>query len=64
MWLEENEGQRINEMRTDEAIAVKPDYVGTACPFCLTMIADGIAAREVGEQMKALDVAEILEKAL
>ena len=64
MWLEEHEGQRINEMRTDEAIALKPDYVGTACPFCLTMINDGIAAREVGEQMKALDIAEILEKAL
>ncbi|HBV85679.1 heterodisulfide reductase-related iron-sulfur binding cluster [Desulfosporosinus sp.] len=64
MWLEEHEGQRINEMRTDQAIAVKPDYVGTACPFCLTMFADGIAAREAGEQMKALDVAEILEKAL
>lgn len=64
MWLEEHEGQRINEMRTDEAIAIKTDYVGTACPFCLTMIADGIAAREVGEQLKALDIAEILEQAL
>ena len=64
MWLEENEGQRINEMRTDEAIAVNVDMVGTACPFCLTMIADGIAAREVGEQIKALDIAEILEKAI
>ncbi|ODA38757.1 heterodisulfide reductase-related iron-sulfur binding cluster [Desulfosporosinus sp. BG] len=62
MWLEEHEGLRINEMRTDEAIAVKTDYVGTACPFCLTMIADGIGAREVGEQLKALDIAEILEQ--
>jgi len=64
MWLEEHEGQRINEMRTDEAIALKTDYVGTACPFCLTMIADGIGARGVGEQLKALDIAEILENAL
>lgn len=63
MWLEEH-GTRINEMRTDEAIALKTDLVSTACPFCLTMIADGIAAREVGEQLKALDIAEILEKAL
>ena len=64
MWLEEDEGQRINEMRTDEAIAVKTDYVGTACPFCLTMIVDGIASREAGEQLKALDIAEVLEKSL
>ena len=64
MWLEEHEGLRINEMRTDEAIAIKTDYVGTACPFCLTMIADGIGARGVGEQLKALDIAEIMEQAL
>ncbi|MGC7873896.1 heterodisulfide reductase-related iron-sulfur binding cluster [Desulfosporosinus sp. SYSU MS00001] len=61
MWLEEHEGERINVMRTDEAIAVKTDYVGTACPFCLTMIVDGIAMREVGEDLKALDISEILE---
>ena len=64
MWLEEHEGLRINEMRTDEAIALKTDYVGTACPFCLTMIADGIGARGVGEELKALDIAEILEQSL
>jgi Fe-S oxidoreductase len=63
MWLEEH-GTRINEMRTDEALAINVDVVGTACPFCLTMFADGIAAREAGEQIKALDIAEILEKAL
>jgi Fe-S oxidoreductase/nitrate reductase gamma subunit len=64
MWLEEHEGERINVMRTDEAIAAKTDYVGTACPFCLTMIVDGIATREVGESLKALDIAEILAQAL
>jgi Fe-S oxidoreductase len=64
MWLEEHEGKRINVMRTDEAIALKTDFVGTACPFCLTMINDGIAMREVGEELKALDIVEILEQAL
>lgn len=60
MWLEEHEGERINVMRTDEALAVGAELVGTACPFCLTMINDGIATREVGEKVKALDIAEIL----
>lgn len=60
MWLEEHEGERINVMRTDEALAVGAELVGTACPFCLTMISDGIATREVGEKVKALDIAEIL----
>lgn len=59
MWLEEHGGQRINEMRTDEALATGADIVGTACPFCLTMINDGINAKEV-EQAKALDIAEVL----
>ncbi|MDQ7092920.1 heterodisulfide reductase-related iron-sulfur binding cluster [Desulfosporosinus sp. PR] len=64
MWLEEHEGERINVMRTDEAIATKTDYVSTACPFCLTMIVDGIAMREAGEALKAFDISEILEKAI
>ena len=64
MWLEEHEGERINVMRTDEAIATKSDLVSTACPFCLTMVVDGIAMREAGENIKALDISEILEKAI
>jgi Fe-S oxidoreductase/nitrate reductase gamma subunit len=60
MWLEEHEGERINVMRTDEALATGTELVGTACPFCLTMINDGIATREAGEKVKALDIAEIL----
>lgn len=64
IWLEEHEGQRINEMRTDEAIAIGAELVGTACPFCLTMINDGVKAREASDKMKVLDVAEILVQAL
>lgn len=64
MWLEENEGERINVMRTDEALAIGAELVGTACPFCLTMISDGIATREVGDKVKALDIAEILVEKL
>lgn len=64
MWLEEHEGERINVMRTNEALALSPDLIGTACPFCLTMINDGIAEKEAGDKVKALDIAEILEQAL
>jgi len=62
MWLEEHLGERINEMRTDQAIATKADIVSTACPFCLTMLGDGIKVREA--EIKALDLAEILVQAL
>jgi Fe-S oxidoreductase/nitrate reductase gamma subunit len=62
MWLEENLGERINEMRTDQALATSATMVGTACPFCLTMISDGIKVKEV--EVKAMDLAEILAQSI
>jgi len=64
MWLEEDIGQRINEMRTDQALETNPDTVATACPFCLTMIDDGLKAREKEESVKSLDIAEIILNAM
>lgn len=64
MWLEEHEGRHINEMRTEQAINLKVDIVGTACPFCLTMINDGINSIESTEKISSYDIAEILFKAL
>lgn len=63
MWLEESIGKRINEMRTEEALQVKPGVVSTACPFCLTMLDDGIKAKEA-ESVKVMDLAEILLQSL
>ncbi|MEL1133767.1 heterodisulfide reductase-related iron-sulfur binding cluster [Desulfitobacterium sp. THU1] len=61
MWLEEHEGERINELRTEEALATGAEIVGTACPFCLTMFNDGLNAKEeAAAKTKALDIAEIL----
>jgi len=60
MWMEETTGQRINVARTEQAIEVNPSMISTACPFCLTMIADGTKAKEVENDIGTLDVAEIL----
>jgi Fe-S oxidoreductase len=60
MWMEEDIGERINNMRTDQAIAVQADTVAVGCPFCLTMMSDGIKARSVEETMAVLDIAEIV----
>ncbi len=64
MWLEEDTGQRINEMRTDQALEKNPDAIATACPFCLTMIEDGVKAREKEESVKSMDIAEIILNAM
>jgi len=64
MWMEEDIGERINDMRTDQAIELKADTVAVACPFCLTMISDGIKDREVEEKMNTFDIAEIVWAAM
>ena len=64
MWFEERIGKRVNIERTEEALRVQPDVVGTACPFCLTMFEDGIRAKDATEKLKAMDLAELVAKAL
>ena len=61
MWLEEDEGERINNLRTDEILGVAPDIVAIACPYCLTMLRDGVDALQAGERVQVMDVAEILQ---
>ncbi len=63
MWMEEHEGKRVNIERTEEALALKPDVIGTACPFCMTMLSDGVKAKEAGDRVKVMDIAEILYEA-
>ncbi|HHY22382.1 MAG TPA: (Fe-S)-binding protein, partial [Bacilli bacterium] len=64
MWMEEDTGERINVARTEQALAVNPTTIGSGCPYCLTMLSDGTKAKEVDEQVKTLDIAEILEKSI
>ncbi|TSB45979.1 (Fe-S)-binding protein [Alkalicoccobacillus porphyridii] len=63
MWMEEDVGKRVNVARTEQALAVEPTVISSACPFCLTMLEDGTKSKEV-EQVKARDIAEILEDAV
>ncbi|MFC1968044.1 (Fe-S)-binding protein [Chloroflexota bacterium] len=60
-WIEESIGQRINEMRAEEAIHTKADILATACPYCLQMFEDGIKAKGAEESVKAMDIAELLQ---
>jgi Fe-S oxidoreductase/nitrate reductase gamma subunit len=64
MWMEEDVGDRINNMRTDQAIATNAGTIAVGCPFCLTMLSDGIKDRQQTEKMVALDIAEIVVKAM
>jgi Fe-S oxidoreductase/nitrate reductase gamma subunit len=64
LWLEEQKtGERINVMRTDQAMATGAKNIATACPYCLQMFQDGIKTREVEETISVMDIAEILAMA-
>ncbi len=64
MWMEEHHGKRINIERTEEALATGASTVASACPFCLTMVNDGVKAKEASEKVQVRDVAEILLDAI
>ncbi|MFJ6730412.1 heterodisulfide reductase-related iron-sulfur binding cluster [Streptomyces sp. NPDC091281] len=64
MWMEERIGKRINNERVDEALALDPDIVSTACPFCLVMLTDSVNGKKndgkAKESIQVVDVAQLL----
>lgn len=64
MWLEEKEGTRINLARTEMALETKPSTICSACPYCLTMLSDGVKAKEMEDRVQTRDIAEILLQAV
>ena len=49
--------------RTEDAIAVKPDIIATGCPFCNTMMTDGVKVTEKEGEIEVLDIAELIANA-
>jgi len=68
MWMEERIGKRINTERIDEALALDPDTISTACPYCLVMLGDAVAAKkssgEAKETLEVVDVAQLLARSV
>ncbi len=61
MFKESEKGDKeINVLRTEQALEVNPDIIATACPFCHTMITDGVKTKEKETQVKVYDIAELL----
>jgi Fe-S oxidoreductase len=63
-FMETDPNTRINHRRLAEAMKVNTDIIATACPYCMLMFDDAIRSKGVGEQIKVMDISEILEKQL
>lgn len=59
----EKGGKEINIERTEEAIEVKPDVIATGCPFCMTMMTDGVKLKEKEKDVQVFDLAELIAQA-
>ncbi len=62
MWMEENIGKRINVERAEEIVNLEVSGVAVGCPFCLTMIEDGMKTLGKEEKIRTLDIAELVER--
>ena len=61
MWKEDEPGnKRINIERTEEALGTGAGIVAVNCPFCLTMMEDGVKAKEKQDGVKVFDLAELI----
>lgn len=61
-WSEDRTGQRINHIRAGQVAEAGAEVVATACPFCMLMLEDGLAAKEVSA--RSMDVAELLDRSV
>lgn len=64
MFMEEKIGKRVNHERTEEALALNPDVIGTACPFCMTMLTDGVKDKDAADRIKVKDIVELVLEAM
>ncbi len=63
-FMEETRGRRINHIRLEQTMAVGPERVATACPYCLMMFEDATGAKGVSDSLPVQDVAELVEQSL
>ena len=64
MFKESEPGnQEVNIKRTEEALETQPDIIAAGCPFCNTMLTDGIKNKKKENEVKVLDIAELINQA-
>jgi heterodisulfide reductase subunit D len=61
MFKEPEKGDKdINVLRTEDALETSPNIIATGCPYCNTMMTDGVKAKEKEDSIQVLDIAELI----
>lgn len=64
MFKEPEKGDKdINVKRTEQAIEVQPQIIAAGCPFCNTMMTDGVKAKDKEAEIAVMDIAELIANA-
>jgi len=64
MWKEAETGNKeVNVERTEEAMKLKPQVIATGCPFCMTMMTDGVKTLNKEDKTQVMDIAELIAQA-
>jgi Fe-S oxidoreductase len=64
MWIEEEPTQRVNTLRVGQLLETKPDVIASACPYCMTMLTDGVKEKNAEETVETRDVLELVADAI
>ena len=64
MWLAEHQGRRISQIRAEEISRSQAEVLATACPYCLTMLEDGVRSVQPDNPPKVMDVVELVANSL
>ena len=61
MFKEEEQGdKRVLTLRTEQLLETEPQTIAAACPFCMRMLSDGLALKDREDDVRQLDIAEVL----
>jgi Fe-S oxidoreductase len=64
IWRDTKKGERLSEIRLDEALKVDATLVVNSCPYCLSMLEDGRQGDEKYQVLEIMDICELIEKGI
>ena len=64
MWIDEEPTQRVNTLRVEQLLGTEPDVIASACPYCMTMLSDGVKEKQADANVQTRDVLELVADAL